>query len=77
MHTVGLGITLMTSSNENIFGVSGPLWWEVTGHRQIPLTNASGAELWCFLWSAPEQTAEQTLEMPVIWDTITLIMTPL
>ena len=26
----------------------------VTGHRWIPHTKASGAELWCFLWSAPE-----------------------
>ena len=24
----------------------------------IPLTKASGAELWCFLWSAPDQTFE-------------------
>ena len=23
-------------------------------------------QLWCFLWSAPEQTAEQTIETPVI-----------
>ena len=33
--------------------------------------------LWCFLWSSPEQTVEQTIETPVIWDTITLIMTSL
>ena len=32
----------------------------VTG--KIPLTKASDAELWCFLWSAPEQTVEQTIE---------------
>ena len=38
-------------------------------------TKASEAELWCFLWSAPEQTAEQTIVMPVIWDAIVLIMT--
>ena len=31
----------------------GPLWGEFTGHRWIPLTKASDAELWCFLWSAP------------------------
>ena len=30
-----------------------------------------------FLWSAPEQTFEQTIEMPVIWDSITLITTSL
>ena len=33
-----------------------PLWGEFNGHRWIPLTKASGAEIWCFLWSAPEQT---------------------
>ena len=27
---------------------------EFTGHRWIPCTKASDAELWCFLWSAPE-----------------------
>ena len=39
-------------TNGNIFRVTGPLWGELTGHRWIPLTKASGAELWCFLWSA-------------------------
>ena len=43
----------------------------------IPLTKASDAELWCFLWSAPEQTVEQTIETPVICDAIVLIMTSL
>ena len=42
----------------NIFRVNGPLCGEFTGHRWIPLTRASDAELWCFLWSAPEQTVE-------------------
>ena len=44
----------MTSSNENIFRVTGPLWGEFTGHRWIPLTKASDAELWLLLF-APEQ----------------------
>ena len=39
-----------------------------------PLTKASDRELWCFLWSAREQTAEQTIETPVISDAIMLIM---
>ena len=38
----------MTSSNENIFRVTGLLWGEFTGHRWIPLTKASDAELWFF-----------------------------
>ena len=32
-----------------------------TGHRWIPLTKLSDAELWCFLWSAPEPTPKQTM----------------
>ena len=31
---------------------------ESTGHRWIPLTHTCDAELWCFLWSGPEQTVE-------------------
>ena len=46
---------IMTSSNGNIFCITGPLWAEFTSHWWIPLTKASDAELWCFLWSAPEQ----------------------
>ena len=42
---------MMTSSNGNIFGVTGPLCREFTGHRWVPCTKASDAELWCFLWS--------------------------
>ena len=30
-----------------------------------------------FLCSSPEQTVEQTIETPVIWDAISLIMRPL
>ena len=43
---------MMTSPNGNIFRVTGPLCGEFTGHRWIPRTKASDAELWCFLWSA-------------------------
>ena len=50
---------MMTSSNWNIFRVIGPLCREFTGHRWIPLTKASDAELWCFLWSLPEQTVHK------------------
>ena len=49
---------MMTSSNGYNFRVSGPLCGKFTGHRWIPITKASDAELWCFLWSAPEQTVE-------------------
>ena len=42
---------MMTSSNGNIFRVTGLLCGEFTCHRWIPRTKASDAELWCFLWS--------------------------
>ena len=34
------------------FRVTGPLCGEFIGHWWIPLTRASDAVLWCFLWSA-------------------------
>ena len=49
---------MMSSSNGSIFRVTGPLCGEFTGHRWIPRTKASDTELWYFLWSAPEWTAE-------------------
>ena len=69
--------TMDTSLNGNIFRIAGPLCWEFTGHWWISLTKASDAELWCFVWSAPEQMVEQTIETPVIWDAVALIMTSL
>ena len=37
---------MMTSSNGNLFRVTGPLWGETTGHRWILLTKASDAGIW-------------------------------
>ena len=48
-NTVGM----MTSPNGNIFRATGPLCGKFTSHRWIPLTKASDAELWCFLWYSP------------------------
>ena len=39
------GWVMKTSSNGNIFRVTGPLCVEFTGHRWIPRTKASDAEL--------------------------------
>ena len=44
----GIRISMMTSSNGNIFRVTGHLCGESTGPRWIPRTKASDAELWCF-----------------------------
>ena len=65
--TLSLNELMMPSSNGNIFRVTGPLW----------ITNASDTKLWCFLWTAPEQAVKQTIEAPVIWGAIPLIMTSL
>ena len=52
-----------------------PFVWGSHRSRWIPHTKASDAELWCFLWSAPEKTVEYTIERLVIWDSIAPIMT--
>ena len=65
----------MTSSNGNIFRVTGHLCGKFTGHRLIPRTKASDAEIWCFLWSAPVLTVWVNNSELVIWDAILPIMT--
>ena len=45
---------MMTSSNGNIFRVTGHLWGEFTSPQWIPCTKASDPTLTCYLWSAPE-----------------------
>ena len=42
---------MMTSSNGNIFRVTGPLWGESTDHLWLLLIKVSDAEPWYFLWS--------------------------
>ena len=58
-----------------------PRYWPIVRgiHRSSvdSVYKASDAELWYFLPSAPDQTVEQTIETPVIWDAIALIMTSL
>ena len=45
--------------------------------RNVSGTTPSDAGLWFYLWSAPEQTIDQTTETPVIRDAIQLIVTSL
>ena len=52
------------------------LWGDSTGDWRIPLKN-SDEELWYFLWFAPEQTVEQAIGTPVIWNAIAHIRTSL
>ena len=70
---------MMMSSNGNIFHVTGPVCKEFTSHRWIPLTEATDAELWCFLWSAPEQTAQDDGDLKchnAIYDITVMFISP-
>ena len=49
-----IDITWWRHQMETFFRVTVHLCGEFTGPRWIPSTKASDAELWCFLWSAPE-----------------------
>ena len=52
---IGTGPSTTTMEpNGNIFRFTGHLCGEFTGHRWLPRTKASDAELWSFLWSASE-----------------------
>ena len=53
-------LIMMTSSNGNIFRVTGLLCGEFTGHRWITRTKASQAELWCFffIWACTSSWAD-------------------
>ena len=50
IHKGILWCTMMTSSDGNIFRVTGHLCGEFTGDRWIPRTKASDAELWFFFY---------------------------
>ena len=54
---------MMPSSNGNIFCVTGHLRGEFTGHRWIPRTKASDADLWCFLWSTSEKCNSEASDL--------------
>ena len=50
------------------------LWEEnplITGG--FPSQKASNAELWCFIRCSPDYSAEQTVELLVIWDVLTFV----
>ena len=63
-------LNMMTSSNGNILRVTGPLCGEFTGHRWIPLTKASDAELWCAHYdvtSKPTLIRHLTVSNDILW----------
>ena len=53
-------VFMMTSSNGNIFRVTGHLCGEFTGPRWIPRTKASDAELWCIIWCLNKPLSKQS-----------------
>ena len=69
-------LSMMTPLNGNIFSVNGPVWGESTSHRWIP-SQRPVTRSFDFFSPVPEQTAEQTIETPVIYDVIALIILPL
>ena len=69
---------IMTSSNENIFRVTGPLYGEFTGHRLIPLTKPVTRSFDVFFHlRLNKRLNKQSRRAPAIWDIIVLIMTSL
>ena len=69
-----LGLNDLINDHDNVIKWKHfPRYWPFV--RGIPRIKASDAELWCFRWSAPEQTAEWTMVRLVIWDAIAPIMT--
>ena len=67
----------MTSSNGNIFRVTGHLCGEFTGDWWIPLTKPSDTELCCFFHLRLNKRLSKPIVMLVIWNVIALIMTSL
>ena len=57
---------IMTSWHGNVFCVTGPL----RGHRPLVDSPPNDAELWSFLCCLLEKSAEQRVELPMIWDAL-------
>ena len=64
--------SMMTSPNGNIFRVTGPLWGDPMDFHHKGRWRAL-----MFFCDLPENKIEHTIETPVIWDAITLILTSL
>ena len=62
---------------ELIFRVTDPLCGEPPAVDDSPHNGQLGGALMFFFYSAPEQTVEQTIETPVLWYAIALIMASL
>ena len=63
--------------NENTWNHDDVIKWKHFPRYRHFVRGAIDAELWCFLWCAPEETVEQAVEVTVIWDAMTSIVTSL
>ena len=63
----------MTSRHGNAFRIIGSLWGTHRWMMGSPSQRVSNAQLWCFLWCWQEQAVKQPLDLPVIWDAVTLM----
>ena len=60
------GVSFVISVHDDIikwkqFLLHWPMWGELTADQWIPLTKANDAELWCYLWSVPQQRLNKQL----------------
>ena len=62
---------IMTSSNGNIFHITGPFWGESTSQWWFPSQGASNTGFDAFFHLC--LNVEQTIKMPLIWEAIVLI----
>ena len=67
---------MMTSSNGNIFRITGHLCGEFTSPQWIPAQRPVTRSFDVFFDLRPKKTAEYTMVRLVIWDAIKSIMTP-
>ena len=61
-------VYIMTSWHGNTFCITGPLWRESTGQQWVPFKK--GLQCGPLVFSL---AVEQTVELPVIWDTMALL----
>ena len=52
---------------ETLSALVAPLWGKSNG---FPSQGVNNVELWYFLCCQPQQSVEQTVELPMIWDTM-------
>ena len=57
----------------NTFPIAGAFSGKFTDDLWMSLTKDSNSEFWSLFWCKSEQVVEQILELPIIWDALTLM----